>query len=288
MAAPTGRELTARSLVLAALLLGTLTVVVVWGAHQAWFEGTQTRGPVAAGQGKPAPPAYSSGGTTPVATPPPGAQTSSAASGSAPAVAPSAGGESLASAPPATETEFPLATVPPTVIVNEPVARAVVHYLIDARGEVTTPLAEFEAEVAQILADPLGWESMGLVFAEVTDPAQADITIWLTEPAKVPSFSGICSSNLSCSIGSNIIVNEQRWLEGALPGAMDEVPLDQYRIMVVNHEVGHWLGHHQHSACPGAGQLAPLMMQQSKGLDGCLFNPYPLPEELTAPDLGLY
>ncbi|MDR1118472.1 MAG: DUF3152 domain-containing protein, partial [Bifidobacteriaceae bacterium] len=87
------------------------------------------------------------------------------------------------------------------------------------------------------------------------------------------------------SIGRNIILNELRWEEGALPGVMDEVPIREYRKMVTNHEVGHWLGHHQHSACPGEGELAPLMMQQSKSLDGCLFNPYPLPDELTAPDL---
>jgi Protein of unknown function (DUF3152) len=47
---------------------------------------------------------------------------------------------------------------------------------------------------------------------------------------------------------------------------------------VVNHEVGHWLGF-GHSRCSGAGRLAPVMQQQSIGLEGCTFNPWPLPTE---------
>ncbi|MDR1824175.1 MAG: DUF3152 domain-containing protein [Bifidobacteriaceae bacterium] len=175
----------------------------------------------------------------------------------------------------------------PAGVVNAIKARATVKYAVSSRGEVTVPLDQFRAEVATILDDPLGWRGIGIVFMEVGETAEADITVWLTEPAKVPSFASICSSNLSCSIGSNIIINEERWLTGALPGAMDDVPIEAYRMMVVNHEVGHWLGHHEHSACPGEGEIAPLMMQQSKGLDGCIFNPYPLPDEANAPDLGL-
>ncbi|MDR1186996.1 MAG: DUF3152 domain-containing protein [Bifidobacteriaceae bacterium] len=161
--------------------------------------------------------------------------------------------------------------------------KATVTYEIARRGDTTADLDAFAREVDQYLSDPLGWRAAGIEFKRVDSGGL--ITIWLAEDSTVPSFSSICSTGLSCSIGRNIIINEVRWVESAPPGVMDEVPVTEYRKMVVNHEVGHWLGHHNHSSCPGAGQVAPLMMQQSKGLNGCTFNPYPLPSELTAPDL---
>jgi hypothetical protein len=55
--------------------------------------------------------------------------------------------------------------------------------------------------------------------------------------------------------------------------------------MLVNHEIGHTLGQH-HRGCSKDGALAPVMMQQSKGMttngNTCKPNPWPRPYELNS------
>ena len=52
-----------------------------------------------------------------------------------------------------------------------------------------------------------------------------------------------------------------------------------YAAVVVNHETGHWLGL-GHASCPGRGRPAPVMQQQSIGMQGCTPNAWPLDGEL--------
>jgi hypothetical protein len=76
-----------------------------------------------------------------------------------------------------------------------------------------------------------------------------------------------------------VIINENRWRHGTPYFKSAGGTLREYRAMVVDHETGHWFGL-GHATCGGKGQLAPVMMQQSKGLYGCKPNPWPLPGEI--------
>lgn len=129
----------------------------------------------------------------------------------------------------------------------------------------------FSAKVAETLADYRGWNLDGRIkFLPVL--TECNFTVWLSSPSDMPIFSSICSTYYSCAVGSNVIINFERWDTGS-PSWNGS--LDDYRSLVINHEIGHWLGF-GHSGCTGVGQAAPVMQQQSISLQGCTPNPWPL------------
>ena len=70
------------------------------------------------------------------------------------------------------------------------------------------------------------------------------------------------------------MLNLRRWVLGAAAYGKD---VAAYRVYLVNHEVGHGIGH-PHEYCGGTGQVAPVMMQQTYGLQGCTAWPWPTPK----------
>jgi len=80
---------------------------------------------------------------------------------------------------------------------------------------------------------------------------------------------------VSCQNGDRVVLNAKRWLLGADSYGSD---LTNYRRYLVNHEFGHTLGK-RHVNCPAPGRRAPIMLQQTKGLQGCRKNPWPLASE---------
>lgn len=164
-------------------------------------------------------------------------------------------------------------------------ATRVVTYSVATRGTVTADFDEFKATAASVYNSSLGWSRLGVSFSEVA--TGGDFTLWLAEDVQVPSFSSsVCDSTYSCSTGRNVIINQTRWLNGS--GAWNETgsALGNYRTMVLNHELGHWLGH-GHRFCSSDGAPAPVMQQQSMSMQGCATNPWPLANELYAPNLGI-
>lgn len=75
--------------------------------------------------------------------------------------------------------------------------------------------------------------------------------------------------------GALVVINARRWAFG-VPHYKGR--LVDYRRYVINHEVGHALGG-SHEARPSPGSPAPVMLQQTYGLDGCARNPWPGTEE---------
>jgi hypothetical protein len=110
----------------------------------------------------------------------------------------------------------------------------------------------------------------------VADPAQATIRIIVAAPDTVDAICATVGLNtagiFSCWTGRIAALNSMRWASGAT--GFDD--LETYRTYLVNHEVGHAFGY-GHVGCPGDGEPAPVMMQQSKGLGRCVANGWPHP-----------
>lgn len=159
--------------------------------------------------------------------------------------------------------------------------RHTVKYTVTTRGSISSSVKTFRRQVNETLNDPRGWRAAGIAFKRVK--SGGSMTVVLSEASQVPSFSWGCSSTWSCRVGRYVVINQDRW-KYASPAwnAASGSTLRGYRHMVVNHEVGHWLGW-GHSSCGGTGQTAPVMMQQSKGLNGCVFNSWPKSSERNVP-----
>lgn len=138
------------------------------------------------------------------------------------------------------------------------------------------------AEAARIVADTLGdargWQTDDRVrFRAVGPEAMADgdvdITIVLASPTLTDKLCRPLRTNgqVSCFNLRTVVLNVRRWTEG-VPGYGND--LAAYRQYMVNHEIGHGL-YHGHVECPRKGALAPIMLQQTKGLDGCRPNAWP-------------
>jgi hypothetical protein len=78
---------------------------------------------------------------------------------------------------------------------------------------------------------------------------------------------------VSCGTGGMAVINLLRWQRGA---DAYQGQLARYREYVVNHEVGHELGH-GHETCSAPGRLAPVMMQQTITIGACRASPWPHP-----------
>lgn len=166
----------------------------------------------------------------------------------------------------------------------------------------------FAAMVDATLSNPKSWiADKDIAFEHVDEsklPAgeEPDLRVQLSSTETTHDVCGYSYKlETSCfmPIGNRVVLNDSRWVRGALPFHGD---LGLYRQYLINHEVGHGIGYAAHQACHENGALAPVMMQQTISLnngelnkintDGsydqedisCLANPWPYPTGSPEPD----
>ena len=169
---------------------------------------------------------------------------------------------------------------PTTAIKHRVAVRHRVTYTVRTKGRITASLATFKRQAQATFEDPRGWRGSGVAFRRVAHGGS--FTLVLSEASQVPTYSSGCSPEWSCRVGRYVVINQLRWQNASPMWRQVGRSRRDYRHMVVNHETGHWLGH-GHRSCPGGGSLAPVMQQQSKGLDGCRPNPWPTARERDVP-----
>ncbi|MFC5747529.1 DUF3152 domain-containing protein, partial [Actinomadura rugatobispora] len=150
-----------------------------------------------------------------------------------------------------------------------------VPYAVEVERGLPFRSGRFAAEVHRVLNDPRGWGRGGrLRFARVAR-GPVRFTVSLSSPALTDRMCLPARTHgwLSCHNGGRAVINARRWGLGAAPYGGD---LAGYREYLINHEVGHALGH-GHRGCPGPGRAAPVMVQQTMSLYGCRANPWPFP-----------
>lgn len=160
----------------------------------------------------------------------------------------------------------------------------VVRYRVDVEKGLPLDGELFAGLVHETLNDPRSWSHGGNRAFERVSSGRADFVVTLASPGTTNVWcakSGLDTSvdHVSCDSASTerVMINAYRWAQGASTFGDDMLG---YRQMLINHEVGHRLGHN-HERCSEDGALAPVMMQQTKYLttDGvtCRPNPWPFP-----------
>jgi hypothetical protein len=271
------RRARSRAAIAGPLALGVVLLVVATAGYAAWHKNQQAAGSAALDHGAKA--------TATATTTPPSSIAPN--SGGSPSARPSAS-RTPSATPSASRT--PSATPPPPTSVPKSGSGAfstadadgsasghglIRRYKVEVEGGISLSATDAAHEIARILANPRGWTADGHDGFQLVSSGRADFVIKIATPDTVDDICGaaglLTRGEVNCDVGATVVVNLKRWMLGS---PEFDGPIDGYRALIINHEVGHRIGHH-HEGCPGSGKPAPVMMQQIKGLKGCTANQWP-------------
>jgi Protein of unknown function (DUF3152) len=149
-----------------------------------------------------------------------------------------------------------------------------IRFDVKVERNLDIPPDEAAKLIAGILNDRRSWRGTGRWRFELVSAVsdQAELHAYIVTPGTTDRLCAPLQTRgeVSCQNGNRVVLNAKRWQFGAKAYGND---LTNYRRYLVNHEFGHYIGH-GHVNCPGRDQLAPIMLQQTKGLDGCRKNPW--------------
>jgi hypothetical protein len=129
----------------------------------------------------------------------------------------------------------------------------------------------FARLVSQTLANPKSWThnpQFGFRRVDASAPGNPDFRVSLTSPMtlregcgyEIPIETSCYNPVYGPDAQRRVLINEARWVRGAVPFQGD---VGSYRQYLINHEVGHAIGYQRHEPCEDNGGLAPVMMQQT-------------------------
>jgi hypothetical protein len=148
-------------------------------------------------------------------------------------------------------------------------------YTVEVEESLPFDVRRVAAIVADTLDDERGWRGvLGVELEQVGPDDDPDLRVRVATPGTTDElcYPLLTRGQVSCRNGDLVLLNALRWTVG-IPDYDGRLAL--YRTYLVNHEVGHALGR-SHVSCPGPGEPAPVMMQQTYGLGECRRNAWPV------------
>ena len=159
------------------------------------------------------------------------------------------------------------------------------RYRVAVERGAQEQVADFAVAVDRAVGAEQSWTAAGeLRLRRVGGDDGHDFTVYL---ATAETAGRMCARGgidisvsgrpyTSCRLPGQVVINLDRWRLSVPEYITWGASLETYRTYVVNHEVGHELGY-GHEGCPGKGRAAPVMMQQTLYLNGCVPSPWSHP-----------